>query len=135
VRAMDREPAGGTRLACRPLPFRSRVSRGASSIEYALMIALIAAVVCVGLGVTVRTMFENTLQCFVANLQGITGEGCVGGPPPGGDPGSIGPGITPGPAPSPSPSATDPDAVPHSVTARTPHAAPTSPGTPRRTDC
>jgi Flp pilus assembly pilin Flp len=106
VRAMDREPAGRTRVLCLPLRSRSGRSRGASSIEYALMIALIAAVVCVGLGFTVRSMFENAIECFVANLQGVTGQGCVGGPPPGGDPGPIGPGITPGPTPSPSPSAT-----------------------------
>ena len=46
-----------------------RGSRGASSVEYGLMIAAICAVLCVGVGVTLQLVFNSTLSCIVAQLR------------------------------------------------------------------
>jgi Flp pilus assembly pilin Flp len=88
-------------------------ARGASSVEYGLLIALIAAVLCVGLGVAIKTVFADTIICVVAEFQGTaasnptcdvvapnTVPGGPGGPgAPGGGPIPVSP--TPTPTPSP----------------------------------
>src|SRR5205823_6002887 len=90
-----------------------------SSVEYGLIVALIGGVLCVGIGVTVKSLFEHTIICLLAEFQGEAGDGsCSNGggnaqDPPGpgdaGTPPSGGPSLsecpTASPPPSPSPSA------------------------------
>jgi Flp pilus assembly pilin Flp len=94
------------------------VSRGASSIEYGLLIAVIGALVCIGIGYSVKSLFEKTVTCFVSNLQGVSDPACEG-PGAAGDGGGGGGGVVPGIAPSPSPS-------PSPTSTPTPSASPTS---------
>jgi Flp pilus assembly pilin Flp len=92
---------------------RARDERGASSVEYGLMIALICAVLCVGVGVTLNSVFGGVVQCFVGAHQGATPPNC---PTTGGsvtvDSGNSGgagvPAASPTPSvtPTPSPTAT-----------------------------
>jgi Flp pilus assembly pilin Flp len=89
-------------------------SIGASSIEYGLLIALIAAVLCVGIGVTVKTVFGDTISCLLAQFQGedadtsscsvMTPHNVPGGP--GGTPVGTPRPVPASPSPSPSPTAT-----------------------------
>lgn len=120
MRARDGHGARA-RSTRRPSGARLRLVRpdvsGASSVEYGLMIALICAVLCIGLGVTIQKVFGDTLQCFMAGLQGsaatscssggsgddggtMTGTSTDGGPVPMSSPS---PTVSPKPSPTPSP--------------------------------
>ena len=69
--------AGPTRRPSGPRPRLVRLAAaGASTVEYGLLIALIAAVLCIGLGVTLQTVFGDAVQCFLAGLQGNTPTNC-----------------------------------------------------------
>jgi Flp pilus assembly pilin Flp len=95
-----------------------RRSPGSASVEYGLIVALIGAVLCVGIGITVKTVFEHAIYCFTVGMQGGSDPSCddSGGVPSGpGDPGDTGNSGDPGgplpvptdtstPSPSPSPS-------------------------------
>jgi Flp pilus assembly pilin Flp len=93
------------RLAVPARPERG--SRGASSVEYGLMIAAICAVLCVGVGVALHSVFNSTLSCIVAQLGGGDTSSCSGGAGGGGTGGggTGGGGTLPTVSPSPSPSA------------------------------
>jgi pilus assembly protein Flp/PilA len=54
------------RLIARVLPRRADRDRGATAVEYGLMVALIAAVIVVGvalLGTNLNTLFDQTADC------------------------------------------------------------------------
>jgi Flp pilus assembly pilin Flp len=98
----------------RPHPGR-RLSRGATSVEYGLLIAVIGGMLCLGIGATIQGVFEGTLTCFIAQFQsGGTSSECPGTTPggrtPGGDVADNGadngadPKSSPAPGTSPSPS-------------------------------
>jgi len=112
VRAKDRERAARRGRVVRPR-LRRHASAGSSSIEYGLLIALVGALLCLGIGYSVKSMFEGAIQCFIANLQGVTGEGCSSetGTTGGGGTGTVGPAISPGPSAPPTPTPT-PTATP-----------------------
>jgi hypothetical protein len=109
VGARERERGAPQRRVVR-LRLRSRASPGASSVEYGLLIAVIGAVLCLGIGLSVKQMFLPVINCFISNLQGVTDPACnnpanaPGGG--GGNPGPVSPGVTPGPSPSATPSPT-----------------------------
>lgn len=112
MRARDRKRTARNPRTVR-LWLRQRGSLGASSVEYGLIIALIGAVLCVGIGFSVKSMFDGVINCFVQNLQGISDPNCAdtGGTGGSGGGGGGGGGITPGgvkptPTPTPSPTAT-----------------------------
>jgi hypothetical protein len=109
VRARDRG-RGARRGRGIPSRVRRHASAGTSSVEYGLLIALIGAMLCLGIGYSVKAMFLPAINCFFSNLQGVTDPGCASspGPPPGGGGGPISPGpaITPGPSATPTPSPT-----------------------------
>jgi Flp pilus assembly pilin Flp len=65
ARARSSRPSSGPRRL-----LDAAGSLGASSIEYGLLIALIAAVLCVGVGVTIKTVFGDTISCLVAEFGG-----------------------------------------------------------------
>ena len=111
---------GDTRRRARP---RRRASRGSASVEYGLIIALIGAVLCLGIGVAVKSVFQQTVTCFLEQLNSSgTSPECAGdGGTDGGGGGSDGGGGTSGtpkatPSPShsesPSPSPSTADAAP-----------------------
>ena len=94
---------------------RRHGSRGVASVEYALLVGLIGAGLCLGIGATVKTLFDDSLNCFIAQIRGGTSASCSGGggspdpgpigDPPGGAPvPSTSPLPTPSVSPSPSPS-------------------------------
>jgi hypothetical protein len=62
-------------------------------VEYGLLIALIAAVLCIGLGVTLQTVFGDAVQCFLAGLQGNAPTNCSPNTGGGGGGGGGGPGV------------------------------------------
>jgi len=68
---------------------RTAHDRGASAVEYGLMVAAIAAVIVAvvfGLGTVVRNTFQNTCEAVADNPNGPVVEGCApaGAPPAGG---------------------------------------------------
>jgi hypothetical protein len=87
------------------------------------MVALICAVLCVGLGVTLHAVFGGVFQCFLAGIQGATATSCTLNPAGGGSGGGGGgvfgdsgdsggggvpaaspsPTVTPTPTPTPTP--------------------------------
>jgi Flp pilus assembly pilin Flp len=118
-----RAPHGDGR---RRAPARRRASRGSASVEYGLIIALIGAVLCLGIGVAVKSVFQETVTCFLEQLNssgtspecadsggtdggggtGGTGDGDGGGSsatPKASPSGSATPTPTPTPSPDPSP--------------------------------
>jgi Flp pilus assembly pilin Flp len=108
VRARDRE-RGERRLRRARPTLRARASRGSSSVEYGLLIALIGAVLCFGIGLAVKSMFLPVINCFISNIQGVTDPACAdpgGSGGGGGGSGPVGPAITPGPSPAPKPTPT-----------------------------
>jgi hypothetical protein len=109
VRARDRErPARHVRVVGLRLPFRG--SEGTSSVEYGLLIALISAVLCIGIGASVKAMFLPAVNCLLVNMQGVTDPNCANpNPSSGGGGGSGGTGVvagTPPPSPAPAPTPT-----------------------------
>ncbi len=93
----------------RALP-RRRASGGSASVEYGLIIALIGAVLCLGIGVAVKSVFQQTVTCFLEQLNssGTSPECAAEGGTNGGGTGDPGGGggttVTPSPSPSGSPS-------------------------------
>jgi Flp pilus assembly pilin Flp len=110
-RAGEGEARTTRRLAVPARPERG--SRGASSVEYGLMIAAICAVLCVGVGVALHSVFNSTFSCIVGQLGGGDTSSCSGGAGAGGGGGTGGggtggggtlPTVSPSPSPSASPS-------------------------------
>ncbi len=59
---------------------RRRASRGSASVEYGLIVGLIGAVLCLGIGVVMQEVFADIGRCFLAQLQGQPAPaGCGGG--------------------------------------------------------
>jgi Flp pilus assembly pilin Flp len=123
VRATDGNVTGAGAASSRPSGRRAlrrgrirlvrlvrRDADGASTVEYGLLIALICAVLCIGVGFTLQKVFGDAVACFVAGLQGTPPTNCTtaggggGGGGTGGGGGGGG-GIVPV-SPSPSPTAT-----------------------------
>jgi Flp pilus assembly pilin Flp len=69
-----------------------RGSRGASTIEYGLLIVAVCAVLCVTVGVAVKTALARTVTCFMEEMQGTaaTDPACVPGGGAGGGGGGAG---------------------------------------------
>jgi Flp pilus assembly pilin Flp len=98
VRARNR---GGTACSSR-LPggdsdrrwFPRRGARGASAIEYGLLIAAICAVLCISVGVALKTALAKTVTCFMEEMQGTaaTDPSCATGGSGGGGGGGGGAG-------------------------------------------
>jgi Flp pilus assembly pilin Flp len=84
---------------------RRHGSRGTASVEYGLLIALIGAALCLGVGVAVKTMFNDTVTCMLGNLPGQTPPSWCGGSGSGGagGGGGGGGGVVPDPEPTPDP--------------------------------
>jgi Flp pilus assembly pilin Flp len=57
---------------------RARGSRGASSIEYGLLVALIGAALCIGIGYTLKAVFADTVCSLMAGVQGHDASSCPG---------------------------------------------------------
>src|SRR4051794_32626968 len=99
--------AAGTRrdFERRPRAVRGRVgrhgSRGASAVEYGLLIAAICALICIGIGVTLKTVLSGTVTCFLEQLQGTAATDASCGSPSGGPGDGGGGGIDPLDSPSP----------------------------------
>ena len=99
---------------------RRRGSRGATAVEYGLLVAAICAVICIGVGVTLKTVLSQTVTCFIEEVQGTaatdascqtsgSGGGGGGGGAGGGGGGGIGtvtPSASASPSVSPTPSPT-----------------------------
>ncbi len=69
---------------------RRHGSRGMASVEYGLLVALIGAALCLGLGVTVKTVFADSIGCMLAAIQGQPAPAGCGGGGGGGGPGGGG---------------------------------------------
>jgi hypothetical protein len=78
-------------------------------VEYALLIALVGSVMCLGVGATVKQLFGGSVQCFISQFHsGGTATGCGAGTTSdggdtGGDPPSGGGEASPSPSPTPTP--------------------------------
>ena len=107
------------------LRLRRHGSRGTASVEYSLLVALIGAVLCLGVGVAVKTVFQDTVACLLQQWQAESSPACAGGGVPPGGPGS-GPGSGPGPG-------TSPTSTPTPTPTQTP--CPTDPPSPDDQPC
>jgi Flp pilus assembly pilin Flp len=100
------------------LRVRVRSARGASSVEYGLLVALIGGAVCLGIGLSLKSVFQDAVCSLMSQLTstscgdtgtgpGIpgTGDGSGGTTGPGGGGGPV-PTVTPTPTPSPTPTPT-----------------------------
>jgi Flp pilus assembly pilin Flp len=101
-----------------------RASRGSSSVEYGLLIALIGAVLCIGIGASVKAMFLPAVNCLFVNLQGASDPHCADPPPASGGGGGGGGGVVTGtvtgtPVPTATPTPT-PTSTPASTATPTP---------------
>ena len=107
--AASSRPSGRRALRRRRIRLVRRDANGASTVEYGLLIALICAVLCIGVGFTLQKVFGDAVACFVAGLQGTPPTNCTtaggGGGGGGTGGGGGGGGIVPV-SPSPSPTAT-----------------------------
>jgi len=87
-------------------------------VEYGLIVALIGATLCLGIGAAVKTVFQDTITCFMQQMQGQgTSAECAaddggtdggGGSGGGGGGGTVDPDASPSPTPSPTTTPTTP---------------------------
>jgi Flp pilus assembly pilin Flp len=91
---------------------RHHKSRGASSTEYALLIALIGGMLCLGIATVSRNLLNNSF-CKLADALGA--NFCQAAPDPGPGSSSEPSSGSPQPLPSTTPSCPDPTASPTSM--------------------
>ncbi len=106
---------------------RRRASRGSASVEYGLLVGLIGAVLCLGIGVAVKSVLQDPFECLIAQMQGRSAPGCGDGGGVDGGGGTGGSGGTGGTSSSPTGSPTEsPTPTPTPTASASPTVQPTT---------
>ena len=105
---------------------RRSASRGAASVEYGLLVALIGGMLCLGIGATLKEVFGQSLQCFITSFEsGGSAASCpLVGTTSGGTGSSGGGGAGAGVGGSASSPSTSPGASPTATPSPTPTPSP-----------